>query len=110
MVGSVAVGGGAPVSVQSMTTTKTADVEGTLAQIYALAAAGADIVRCTCNEEDAAIGLAQIVPRSPVPIVADIHFQYKLALAALDAGVACLRLNPGNIRKPEHIRTVAREA
>jgi (E)-4-hydroxy-3-methylbut-2-enyl-diphosphate synthase len=109
-VGSVLVGGGAPVSVQSMTTTKTADVDGTLAQIYALAAAGADIVRCTCNEEEAAEGLAQIVPRSPVPLVADIHFQYKLALAAMEAGVAALRLNPGNIRKPAHIQTVAREA
>jgi (E)-4-hydroxy-3-methylbut-2-enyl-diphosphate synthase len=109
-VGSVAVGGDAPVSVQSMTITKTADVEGTLAQIYALAAAGADIVRCTCNEAEAAEGLAAIVPRSPVPLVADIHFQYRLALAALDAGVACLRLNPGNIRNPEHIKLVAREA
>src|SRR5215510_1349694 len=107
---SVAVGGGAPVSVQSMTTTKTADVEGTLAQIYGLAAAGCDIVRCTCNEEEAAEGLAQIVPRSPVPIVADIHFQHKLALAAMEAGVHALRLNPGNIRKPEHIKAVATEA
>src|SRR3954447_9645819 len=107
---SVAVGGDAPVSVQSMTTTKTADVDGTLAQIYSLAAAGCDIVRCTCNEEPAAEGLAQIVRRSPVPIVADIHFQYKLALAAMEAGVQALRLNPGNIRKPEHIRLVAREA
>jgi (E)-4-hydroxy-3-methylbut-2-enyl-diphosphate synthase len=109
MVGSVPVGGGAPVTVQSMTITKTADVEGTLAQIYALAAAGADIVRCTCNEVEAAEGLAQIVPRSPVPIVADIHHQHRMALAALDAGVACLRLNPGNIRKPEHIKLVAQE-
>jgi (E)-4-hydroxy-3-methylbut-2-enyl-diphosphate synthase len=107
MVGSVPVGGGAPITVQSMTITKTADVEGTLQQIYALAGAGADIVRCTCNDADAAEGLAQIVPRSPVPIVADIHHQYKMALAALDAGVACLRLNPGNIRKPEHIKIVA---
>ncbi len=107
MVGSVPVGGDAPITVQSMTTTKTADVEGTLAQIYSLAAAGADIVRCTCNELAAAEGLAQIVPRSPVPIVADIHHQYKMALAALDAGVQCLRLNPGNIRKPEHIKAVA---
>ena len=110
MVGSVPVGGDASVSVQSMTTTKTADVEGTLAQIYALAGAGADIVRCTCNDFDAAEGLAQIVPRSPVPLVADIHHQYKMALAALDAGVACLRLNPGNIRRPEHIKQVASEA
>lgn len=109
-VGKVAVGGDARISVQSMTTTKTADVEATLAQIYALAANGCDIVRCTCNETEAAEGLAQIVPRSPVPIVADIHFQYKLALAALDAGVHCLRLNPGNIRKAEHIKIVASEA
>jgi (E)-4-hydroxy-3-methylbut-2-enyl-diphosphate synthase len=106
-VGSIPVGGGAPITVQSMTITKTADVEGTLQQIYALAGAGADIVRCTCNDAEAAEGLAQIVPRSPVPIVADIHHQYKMALAALDAGVACLRLNPGNIRKPEHIKIVA---
>ena len=109
-VGPVPVGGGSPVTVQSMTTTKTADVDGTLAQIYSLAAAGCDIVRCTCNEEPAAEGLAQIVPRSPVPLIADIHFQYKLALAAMEAGVAGLRLNPGNIRKPEHIKAVAREA
>ncbi|MDX1691785.1 MAG: flavodoxin-dependent (E)-4-hydroxy-3-methylbut-2-enyl-diphosphate synthase [Acidimicrobiia bacterium] len=106
-VGDVAVGGGAPVSVQSMTTTKTADVDATLAQVYALRGAGADIVRITCNDVDAAAGLAEIVPRSPVPIVADIHFQYRLALAALEAGVAGLRLNPGNIRKPEHIKAVA---
>ncbi len=109
-VGSVVVGGDAPISVQSMTTTKTADVDGTLAQIYALAAAGCDIVRCTCNDEAAAEGLAQIVPRSPVPIVADIHFQYRLALAALEAGVQALRLNPGNIRKPTHIKAVAEAA
>ncbi len=109
-VGSVAVGGDAPVSVQSMTTTKTADVTGTLEQIYALAAAGADIVRCTCNEEAAAEGLAQIVPRSPVPIIADIHFHVEMALAALDAGVQGLRLNPGNLRKPAEIKLVASEA
>ncbi|NBT27481.1 MAG: flavodoxin-dependent (E)-4-hydroxy-3-methylbut-2-enyl-diphosphate synthase, partial [Actinobacteria bacterium] len=86
-LGKVAVGGDAPITVQSMTITKTADVEGTLQQIYALAAAGCDIVRCTCNEAEAAEGLAQIVPRSPVPIVADIHHQYKMALAALEAGI-----------------------
>jgi len=109
-VGGVIVGDGAQVTVQSMTTTKTADVEGTLQQIYSLAGAGADIVRCTCNDQAAAEGLARIVPRSPVPLVADIHFQYKLALAALEAGVACLRLNPGNIRKADHIKTVAAAA
>ncbi len=109
-VGNVKVGGDAPITVQSMTITKTADVEGTLQQIYALAAAGADIVRCTCNETEAAEGLAQIVPRSPVPIIADIHHQYKMALAAMEAGVHGLRLNPGNIRRPEHIKAVAAEA
>ncbi|MEI6701661.1 MAG: flavodoxin-dependent (E)-4-hydroxy-3-methylbut-2-enyl-diphosphate synthase [Actinomycetota bacterium] len=109
-VGNVPVGGGAPISIQSMTTTKTADVDGTLQQIYALAAAGADIVRCTCNKADAAEGLAQIVPRSPVPIVADIHFHVEMALAALEAGVQGLRLNPGNLRKPAEIKLVAAEA
>ena len=109
-VGDVDVGGRAPISVQSMTTTKTADVDGTLAQVYALAGAGADIVRITCNEVEAAQGLAEIVPRSPVPIIADIHYQYRLALAAMEAGVQGLRLNPGNIRKEDQIKTVAREA
>jgi len=93
-----------------MTITKTADVEGTLAQIYALAAAGADIVRCTCNEQAAAEGLARMVPRSPVPLVADVHFHHEMALAALEAGVHGLRLNPGNLRKPEEIKLVAAEA
>ena len=104
------MGGGAPVTVQSMTTTKTADAEGTLSQIYALAGAGADIVRCTCNEEAAAEGLARIVPRSPVPIIADIHFHHEMALAALEAGVNGLRLNPGNLRKEAEIKQVAAEA
>ncbi len=110
MVGTVKVGGDAPVSVQSMTTTKTHDVDGTLAQVYALAGAGADLVRITCNTVEAAQGLAEIVPRSPVPIIADIHFQYRLALAALESGVCGLRLNPGNIRRPSHIKEVARAA
>ena len=109
-VGSVPVGGGAPVTVQSMTTTKTADAEGTLIQIYTLATAGADIVRCTCNEEAAAEGLARIIPRSPVPIIADIHFHHEMALAALEAGVQGLRLNPGNLRKAHEIKQVASEA
>lgn len=109
-VGKVKVGGDNPISVQSMTTTKTANVDATLEQIYALAAAGADIVRCTCNEQAAAEGLAQIIPRSPVPIVADIHFHVEMALAALEAGVHGLRLNPGNLRKPSEIKLVAQEA
>ena len=106
----VSVGGDAPVSIQSMTTTKTADVEGTLQQIYSLFGAGADIVRCTCNDASAAEGLARIIPRSPVPVIADVHNNYRMALAALDAGVHGLRLNPGNIRKPEHIKLLASEA
>ena len=109
-VGDVAVGGGAPISIQSMTTTKTADVEGTLQQIYALAGAGCDIVRCTCNEQESAEGLAHIIPRSPLPIIADSHHQYRRALEAMEAGVQGLRLNPGNIRRPEHIKAVALEA
>ena len=109
-VGTVLVGGDAQVSIQSMTTTKTSDVDGTLAQIYALYAAGCDIVRCTCNDVDAAVGLAHIVPRSPIPIVADIHFHVEMALAALEAGVAGLRLNPGNLRKANEIKLVAQEA
>jgi len=109
-VGSVLVGADAPISVQSMTTTKTSDVDGTLQQIYALAGAGADIVRCTCNREEAAEGLARIVPRSPVPIIADIHNNHRMALAALDAGVHGLRLNPGNITDPDKIKEVAAAA
>jgi len=109
-VGDVPVGGDSPITVQSMTTTKTADVDATLAQVYALSGAGADIVRITCNDVEAAQGLAEIVPRSPVPIIADIHFQHRLALAAIEAGVAGLRLNPGNIRKEPHIKAVARAA
>ena len=85
-------------------------MDATLQQIYSLAAAGADIVRCTCNDYEAAEGLARIVPRSPVPIVADVHNQYKMALAAIASGVDCLRLNPGNIRKPAHIKAVAEAA
>ena len=109
-IGKVGIGSDFPISVQSMTTTKTKDVESTISQIYELATNGADIVRVTCNEVDAATGLVEITQRSPVPIVADVHFQYKLALAAIDAGVNGLRLNPGNIRKEQQIKEVAKEA
>ena len=109
-IGKVGIGSDFPISVQSMTTTKTKDVESTLSQIYELATNGADIVRVTCNEVDAATGLVEITQRSPVPIIADVHFQYKLALAAIDAGVNGLRLNPGNIRKEQQIKEVAKEA
>ena len=108
-VGKVGVGSDYPVSVQSMTTTKTRDTDETLGQVYELANNGADIVRVTCNEIEAAESLVKICARSPVPIVADIHFQYKLALAAVEAGVHGLRLNPGNIRNEKQIKEVARE-
>ena len=108
-VGNVGVGSDYPISVQSMTTTKTRDTDKTLGQIYELANNGADIVRVTCNEKEAAESLVKICARSPVPIVADIHFQYKLALAAGEAGVHGLRLNPGNIRNEKQIKEVARE-
>ena len=108
-VGKVGVGSDFPVSVQSMTTTKTRDTDETLGQIYELANNGADIVRVTCNEIEAAESLVKICARSPVPIVADIHFQYKLALAAVEAGVHGLRLNPGNIRNEKQIKEVAGE-
>ena len=103
-VGKVGVGSDYPVSVQSMTTTKTRDTDETLGQVYELANNGADIVRVTCNELEAAESLVKICARSPVPIVADIHFQYKLALAAVEAGVHGLRLNPGNIRNEKQIK------
>ena len=108
-VGKVGVGSDYPVTVQSMTTTKTRNTDETLGQIYELANNGADIVRVTCNEIEAAESLVKICARSPVPIVADIHFQYKLALAAVEAGVHGLRLNPGNIRNEKQIKEVARE-
>ena len=108
-VGKVGVGSDYSVSVQSMTTTKTRDTDETLGQVYELANNGADIVRITCNEIEAAESLVKICARSPVPIVADIHFQYKLALAAVEAGVHGLRLNPGNIRNEKQIKEVARE-
>lgn len=108
-VGNVGVGSDFPVSVQSMTTTKTRETDETLSQIYDLASNGADIVRVTCNEIEAAESLVKICTRSPVPIIADIHFQYKLALAAIEAGVQGLRLNPGNIRNENQIKQVAKE-
>jgi (E)-4-hydroxy-3-methylbut-2-enyl-diphosphate synthase len=108
-VGNVGVGSDYLVSVQSMTTTKTRDTDETLGQVYELANNGADIVRVTCNEIEAAESLVKICARSPVPIVADIHFQYKLALAAIEAGVHGLRLNPGNIRNEQQIKEVAKE-
>ena len=109
-VGSVAIGGGAPVAVQSMTTTQTSDAPGTLAQIRALAEAGADVVRVAVPDKDAAAALPEIVKTTPVPLVADIHFDYRLALAALAAGIHAIRLNPGNIGARERVREVVKAA
>ena len=109
-IGSVAIGGGAPISVQSMTNTKTTDTEATLAQIRALAQAGCDIVRLAVPDMAAAKNLGSIIEASPVPLVADIHFDYKLALEAIAQGIHALRLNPGNIGGPERVAAVAEAA
>ena len=109
-IGPVAIGGGAPISVQSMTNTKTADTEATLAQIRALAQAGCDIVRLAVPDMAAARNLGSILAASPVPLVADIHFDYKLALEAIAQGIHALRLNPGNIGGPEKVAAVAAAA
>jgi len=106
----VKIGGDNPITVQSMTTTDTRDPAATLAQIRKLADAGCEIVRLAVPDRAAAAALPDIVPFSPVPLVADIHFEHTLALTALDAGIHGLRLNPGNIRKPEHVRKVVRKA
>ncbi len=105
-VGNVLVGGDAPISVQSMTNTETTDVEATVAQIVQLANAGADIVRVSVPTMDAAEAFRLIKQRSPVPLVADIHFDYRIALKVADYGVDCLRINPGNIGKEERVRAV----
>ena len=105
-VGSVTVGGGAPVSVQSMTNTPTADAEATLAQIRALEEAGCEIIRLTVNTQEAVGGFAEAVRRSPIPVVADIHFDHRLAIAAIQAGAAGVRINPGNIGSWERVDQV----
>ena len=110
MVGSVPVGGDAPVTVQTMTNTVTADVRSTVDQIRRCEEAGADIIRVSCPDEDSTRALRQIVRASRVPIVADIHFHYKRALEAADAGAACLRINPGNIGSADRVREVVNAA
>ena len=110
MVKNVQIGGGAPVAVQSMTKTDTTDVDGTVRQIEEMMAAGCEIVRIAVPDNDAAIALKEIRKRTDAPLVADIHFHYKLALAALDAGIDKLRLNPGNIGSLDRIREVVRAA
>ena len=104
-VGSVAVGGGAPISVQSMTNTDTRDVEATLSQIRALSAAGADIVRVSVYDMECARAVRELVDGSPVPLVADIHFDHKLAIVAAENGIHKLRINPGNIGGEQNVRS-----
>ncbi|MBM3932859.1 MAG: flavodoxin-dependent (E)-4-hydroxy-3-methylbut-2-enyl-diphosphate synthase [SAR202 cluster bacterium] len=109
-VGSVKVGGGAPITVQSMTKTDTRDVAATVAQIKGAEEVGCEIIRCAVPDMEAAKALADIKKQVKIPVVADIHFHYQLALEALRSGVDCLRLNPGNIRDPEKVKEVVREA
>ncbi len=109
-VGSVAVGDGAPVSVQSMTNTPTTDIAATVAQIRSLEAVGADIVRVSCPDEESTSALKEIIKQVRVPIVSDIHFHYKRAIESAQAGAACLRINPGNIGSAQHVRDVVQAA
>jgi (E)-4-hydroxy-3-methylbut-2-enyl-diphosphate synthase len=109
-VGPVAVGGDAPITVQSMTNTLTTDVAATIEQVHRLEAAGADIVRISCPDAESSRALREIVPEVGVPIVADIHFHYKRAIEAAEAGAACLRINPGNIGSAERVREVVKAA
>ncbi|MBA2506360.1 MAG: flavodoxin-dependent (E)-4-hydroxy-3-methylbut-2-enyl-diphosphate synthase [Thermoleophilaceae bacterium] len=109
-VGGVPIGGGAPVAVQSMTKTETADLQATMTQIRAIADAGGDIVRVAVPRDDDVEALKTIVVESPIPVIADIHFNHTLALKAIDAGAHCIRLNPGNIGGPEKVAEVAARA
>src|SRR3954469_5651535 len=109
-VGGVAIGGGAPVAVQTMTKTETANVSATMDQIRRVADAGADLVRCAVPREEDAEALKTIVAQSPIPVIADIHFNHTLALKAIDAGAHCIRLNPGNIGGPDKVAQVVDRA
>src|SRR5919198_2655061 len=109
-VGNVQIGGGAPVAVQSMTLTKTHDVDATTAQIAALASAGCEIVRVAVPKIEDADALPKLVRLSPIPVIADIHFNASLALRAIEAGVAAVRINPGNIGGPDKVAEVVRAA
>ena len=110
MVGSVPVGGDAPISVQTMTNTLTTDEKSTIAQIQECAAAGADLIRVSCPDIESTGSLRSIVKASPIPIIADIHFHYKRAIEAAEAGAACLRINPGNIGSPQKVMDVIKAA
>ncbi len=110
MVGNVPIGGDAPIAVQTMTNTDTGDAKATLKQIEAVAEAGADLVRVSCPDEASTAAMKEICKFSPIPVIADIHFHYKRAIEAAEAGAACLRINPGNIGKPERVREVIKAA
>jgi (E)-4-hydroxy-3-methylbut-2-enyl-diphosphate synthase len=109
-IGDIKIGGDAPIVVQSMTATDTANVEATVRQVQELAEAGCDVVRIAVPDKEAAAALPDIVAQTPVPLIADIHFDYRWALAAIKSGFHALRLNPGNIRDPEKVKTVVRAA
>src|SRR5947208_8167544 len=109
-VGSVPIGGGAPVAVQTMTKTETANLAATMGQIRRVAEAGADIVRCAVPRDRDVEALRTIVRESPIPVIADIHFNHTLAIKALDAGAHCVRINPGNIGGPEKTAEVVAKA
>ena len=109
-VGNVSVGGDSPITVQSMTNTLTTDIKGTIKQIKSLEEAGADIVRVSCPDEESTKSLKQIIKEVAVPIVADIHFHYKRAIEAAEAGASCLRINPGNIGNNKRILEVIKAA
>src|SRR4029078_7281767 len=109
-VGGVPIGGGAPVAVQSMTKTETADFDATMKQIRDIADAGGALVRCAGPREKDVDALKRIVVESPIPVIADIHFNYTLALKAIDAGAHCIRLNPGNIGGPAKVAQEAEKA
>src|SRR4051812_49649043 len=109
-VGGVQIGGGAPVAVQTMTKTETANLQATMDQIRRVAEAGADIVRCAVPREKDVEALKTIVRESPIPVIADIHFNHTLALKSIEAGAHCIRLNPGNIGGPDKVAEVAAAA
>src|SRR3954469_682049 len=109
-VGGVKIGGGAPVAIQSMTKTETADYDATMKQIHAIAEAGGDLVRCAVPRDEDVRALERIVVESPIPVIADIHFNYTLALKAIDAGAHCIRINPGNIGGHDKVGQVVDKA
>ena len=109
-VGNIFVGGDSPITVQTMTNTKTTDIDATLEQINSSVEAGVDIIRVSCPDKESTLALKEITKLSPVPIVADIHFHYLRAVEAADAGAACLRINPGNIGNSDKVKEVINAA